>query len=206
MQPAGGNTNVANPRVLSDVRLQGMIGLWALSLVGWMGYLTWYSNAPGADATAPSVWPADSTIERSAHRPTLLMFIHPRCPCTSASLEELARVVTRCRNSAEYVCVFVRPLGVPDKWERDSLWDEASRIPFVRRVVDNDGIEARRFGAKTSGAVQLFMDNGRLAFSGGVTGARNHAGDNVGADAVIDWIISGGSDCSSTFVFGCSLF
>lgn len=192
--------------VLSDVRLCILIGVWVVALAGWMGYLTWYANAPGADSTAPGAWPTDSTLAMNREGPTLLMFIHPRCPCTSASLEELSRIIARCRRKAAYYCVFVRPQGVPNSWEKDSLWDEASGIPYVKRLVDEGGKEAKRFGAKTSGTVQLFGADGELEFSGGITGARNHAGDNVGANAVIEWISTGESASRSSFVFGCSLF
>ena len=45
---------------------------------------------------------------------------------------------------------------------------------------DDDGAEARRFGAETSGQTLLYDARGALAFSGGITGARGHAGDNAG--------------------------
>ncbi len=134
------------------------------------------------------------------------MFIHPHCPCTKSSLGELAKIVSRCENKAVYECVFVRPQGTPEGWERADLWSTASAIPFVNRIVDVDGQITRHFGAQTSGAVQLYLPDGKLAFSGGITGGRNHDGDNLGADTVTEWILTGQSEHSETFVFGCSLF
>ncbi len=69
-----------------------------------------------------------------------------------------------------------------------------------------DGDEARRFGAATSGHVMLYDAAGRLHFSGGITPARGHEGDSLGRDAVIDLIEayrSAGRRCSP--VFGCPL-
>lgn len=134
------------------------------------------------------------------------MFIHPRCPCTQASLEEFARLLARCKGLANVYAVFVRPPGVPNGWEKAGNWRTAAAIPEVYMVVDENGAEARRFGATTSGHVQLFDADGILKFSGGITGARSHAGDNAGADTVQSWLRRGIADHHETFVFGCPLF
>jgi hypothetical protein len=183
-----------------------IITLWGLAVAGWFAYLYAYSNAPGQDGPAPVRWPADSTISHSLERSTLLMFVHPKCPCTRASLEELSRIIAHCQGRADFLCVFVRPAGLPQDWEKDELWRLASAIPQVRLIVDEGGREARQFGATTSGHVRLYDRNGVLLFGGGITGARSHAGDNAGASAVMDWLLKGHSECSKTFVFGCSLF
>lgn len=180
--------------------------LWILALSGWLGYLTWYSNAPGVVSAAPTNWPMNSILKLDHDRPTVLMFIHPQCPCTKSSLDELAKIITHCKERAAFLCIFVRPPGVPAGWERDRLWRQASNIPYVQLIVDSDGLEARRFGAESSGAVQVFTPTGHVVFSGGITGARNHDGDNAGATAVTEWILSGSAGEKTTFVFGCSLF
>ncbi len=50
---------------------------------------------------------------------------------------------------------------------------------------DADGREARHFGAATSGQTLLYDERGTLVFSGGITGARAHAGDNVGRQSLV---------------------
>lgn len=199
-------TGIAQPTKATGIPLRPLIAVWITVLLGWLGYLTAYSNAPGHQGTAPAYWPSDSALSFNNDGPTLLMFVNPRCPCTRSSLEELSKIVTRRPPSASFYCVFVRPPGVPIDWEKRSLWDQVSRIPFVNRFVDDGGIEAKRFGALTSGAVQLFGPDGRIMFEGGITAARNHSGDNVGATAVVEWMTKGVSATDSTFVFGCSLF
>jgi hypothetical protein len=73
-------------------------------------------------------------------------------------------------------------------------------------VHDHDGVEARRFGAATSGQVILYDARGTLLFSGGITPARGHSGDSTGRDAILALLIDGSSEASETPVFGCSLF
>ena len=193
-------------RALSVRRLTIMLVLWACTAGAGLGYLVWYSNAPGTTGAPPRKWPIGSAMQPNGERSTLMMFIHPRCPCTRASLEELARIQARCTGLADVYAVFVRPPGVPNGWERADNWRTAAAIPEVHMVVDEDGAEARRFGATTSGHVQLYGAEGNLKFSGGITGARSHAGDNAGADAVQSWLRRGIADHRETFVFGCPLF
>jgi hypothetical protein len=64
---------------------------------------------------------------------------------------------------------------------------------------------ARRFAAMTSGHALLYGPNGHLLFSGGITFARGHSGDNPGCDAVIALITTGENESRTAAVFGCSL-
>lgn len=102
--------------------------------------------------------------------------------------------------------VFVRPAGFAPRWEQSDLWSQAARIPGVQTKVDVEGLEARRFGAMTSGATYLFDSAGDLLFSGGITGSRGHEGDNAGKGAVINAARSGQPASCAPPVFGCSLF
>ena len=71
--------------------------------------------------------------------------------------------------------------------------------------VDPEGREARLFGAAASGAVALYDTHGILAFSGGITGARGHSGDNAGRSAVVALLTGRRPERARTFVFGCDL-
>ena len=86
------------------------------------------------------------------------------------------------------------------------IWHSAAAIPNVTVVRDDDGLEARRFGAATSGQSLLYDVNGRLLFSGGITGSRGHSGDNAGRTAMLALLQHAPPGRDSAFVFGCSLF
>ncbi len=180
--------------------------IWGVLVGSWFGYLAWYSNAPGEASAAPMDWPAAVDIELDALQPTVLMFVHPQCPCTRASVDELAKIVARCEERAAFYCVFVCPPGVAKGFEDGALWEKAGIVPHLERIVDADGALARRFGAETSGAVQVYMPSKKLVFNGGITIARSHSGDNVGSDAVTQILTEGRTDRATTFVFGCPLF
>ena len=81
--------------------------------------------------------------------------------------------------------VFLKPSSMPDGWEQTDLWKTAAALPNATVVRDDDGREAERFGAATSGQTMLYDARGSLLFSGGITGARAHAGDNAGRSAIV---------------------
>ena len=179
--------------------------LWLLSVGAGMGVMVSYSLSPGASGSPPTQWPTDSQIERTPGRATLLMLAHPHCPCTRASIGELALLMAHCQGRLAATVLFVKPKGFSDDWQKTDLWNSAAAIPGVTVLSDDEGIEADRFQAVTSGQTVLYDAGGRLLFSGGITGARGHSGDNAGRSAIVSLLTRGEADRSSTFVFGCSL-
>lgn len=119
-----------------------------------------------------------------ASKPTLIMLVHPQCPCSRASIFELNRLIALCPNQAKISVLFLRPVGYPVSWTKAELWRQASALPGVRVQVDDSGAFARRFGAATSGETLLYAPDGHLLYQGGLTGARGHEGDNAGLLAV----------------------
>jgi hypothetical protein len=134
------------------------------------------------------------------------MLAHPRCDCTRASLAELAEVVARAATRPKTYLLFLRPEGLADGWEQTELWHMAAALPDVTLIRDDDGIEARRFGAATSGQTLLYDVSGTLRFSGGITGSRGHEGENAGRVALVNLLNRGTAERGGTSVFGCPLF
>ena len=178
---------------------------WAAACVGGLSGLAWYASTPGASAPAAD-WPADSRLPRSSGGDTLVVLFHPKCPCSRATLANLAVLMAHCpAGRVRAVAVFVRPAGVPVGWERTDLWASAAAIPGVTVVADDGGAEAARFGAATSGQALLFDPAGRLRFRGGLTPGRGHAGDSGGSDAVLAVARGEPRAADQTPVFGCPL-
>ena len=186
--------------------LPGIAGaLWLMAVGGGMAALWTYSTAPGIPATPPPAWPRDSRIRPSADRATLIVLAHPQCPCTRASIEELDRLMARAGDRLTAHVLFVMPPGAANGWEATDLWRSAAAIPGVTVLHDAEGTEAHRFHAATSGQVILYDAAGRLRFSGGITVARGHAGDNPGRSAIVELLEGDSSAARETPVFGCSL-
>jgi hypothetical protein len=179
--------------------------LWLVGAVAGLWVLWSYENTPGKAATSGRRWPAETQLARSPGQPTLILLAHPQCTCTGASLAELAEVLGRTRNPPRTYVLFLKPSQFFDGWEKTELWRTASSLPNVTVLRDDDGEEARRFGAVTSGQTLMYDADGELVFSGGITGAHGHAGDNAGRAALIALLDRKPPDRRATSVFGCSL-
>jgi len=191
---------VTNPYILSAAVLG-----WLATVATGMAMLSAYANTPGAPAHAPSEWPVASTIARHAGTATLLVFAHPNCPCTRATLAELDRLLAHVDGGADVHVVLWQP-DAPDAASAEtSLADLAAAIPHVQVQWDARGREAARFGVATSGEVLLYDGNDRLRFAGGITGARGHEGDNAGSDALLLQLTAASEAAASSPVFGCGL-
>jgi hypothetical protein len=180
--------------------------LW-LTVVGvGLAAMAGYERRPGNAGTAPPSWPAGEGVVRDANLPTLLVFAHPQCPCTRATIEELNRLLVKCRGRVAVRVLFLAPEDATEDWTRSALWKSVASIPGVSVEIDDDGKTARKFGVETSGHVVLYDARGELLFQGGITASRGHAGDNAGEDAILSKLLTGTGETDRTAVFGCSLF
>lgn len=164
-----------------------------------------YENASGSAGNTPKQWLSGSSIPLDNTRDTLILFAHPRCPCTRASLEELNRLLAQSNGRIAARVLFFKPSGDPADWARTALWQSAAAIPGVTVQEDTNDAIARKFGAETSGYVLLYNSAGELLFRGGITGSRGHAGDNAGESAIIALAMGKSPATTQTPVYGCSL-
>jgi hypothetical protein len=178
---------------------------WLVAVVGGIGALRNYENTPSAAGDPPTKWPAQSRVPRTAGLPTIVVMGHPKCPCTRATIGELAIMMARLRDRATAVVVFVRPHGTPDGWDDTDLRRSAAAIPGVTVMSDLDEVEVDRFNAEVSGQTMLYNASGNLLFSGGITASRGHAGDNDGRSSIVSFVTDGSAELTRTPVFGCAL-
>ncbi len=194
--------NAESPR---PTRTWVVVSAWAALTAAVFAVAIDYEHSPGVSAAAPPVWPESSKLPPPDERPSLVMVVHPHCPCSRASISELAIIVARCRDRLEPHVLFLKPDGVEKGWEKTDLWEFAATIPGVTVHIDLGGQESRRFGAETSGQVFVYSAEGELEFAGGITKSRGHEGGNRGRDKVIQAVLSPHGGPAATPVFGCEL-
>ena len=203
MDPNLDNSVPSSPR---SWLLGSLVTLWLATAICGL-YIVWtYDNSPGVAAVAPPTWPVETTLARATDRPTLVLLAHPQCSCTHATLGELAEALARATSKPRTYVVFLKPSSMPDGWEKTELWNKAAALQEATIIADEDGREAERFGAVTSGQTFLYDAGGALLFSGGITGSRGHAGDNAGRASIVALLNRAAAVSASTNVFGCSLF
>ena len=185
----------------------------ALVVIGWMlvvgaGFvwtLTHGGDKP-ALAAAPAQWPGGTKLSLDPVVPTLVMFAHPRCPCTRASLHELQWIVDHSRGNVHAYVVFARPHGATPDWEKTPLRAAAGTMAGVTVVDDEGDEEAHRFTATSSGHVVIYAPSGALRFAGGITGERGHEGESSGRTAALAELTGTAAPSQLVgYVFGCSL-
>lgn len=185
--------------------LTTLIGVvWAGSIAAGLRFMINYERTAGTSGAVPSAWPADSSLQRAADRSTLLVFAHPRCPCTTATMSELAQVMAHTQGKLATTVVFFAPPDAGADWYDTELHRKAAAIPGVTIVSDRDGTEAKRFGVETSGHTMLYAADGQLLFQGGITASRGHEGDNAGESAIVAIVNGHAAPQNKTFVYGCS--
>ena len=191
-------------KVIARTRI-GVCCAWLLVCAAGFVLILNYQNAGMSVAHARNSWPAETRILLHRTRDSLIVFAHPKCPCTRATLGELNHLLAQCKRPVAVQVWFLKPAGFPDDWTRSDLWRMAAAIPSVSVHEDMDGIEARRFGAETSGAVLLYDTQGKLLFRGGITAGRGHMGENVGESAILSLLAGRKPGVAQTLVYGCSL-
>lgn len=192
-------------RVLSRIWAPALAALGAVVAVVSLWSAWSHAAVPAGAGRAPARWPGDSAIARREGLPTLVMFAHPRCPCTRASLDELRHVLSGRAGRVDAQLWVVIPPGAPAAWSDGSTLTSAADIPGLSIHFDRGGVEAARFDAGTSGQVVLYDPSGRLRYHGGVTGARGHEGDNRGRERVIAQLDRARPEPLAAPVYGCEL-
>jgi hypothetical protein len=180
--------------------------VWAIGVVLGMYGMVRYQMTPAADAKdTVGHWPSSVSITRAPGLPTLVMTLHPQCPCSRASVNELSELMARSSGRLDAHVLFVQPPGAPGGWLDGDLWRQANAVPGLHVSIDTDGRDAAAFGATTSGQVMVYDTAGNLEFSGGITDGRGHEGDNAGLLSLLSLVREGKTTLSQTPVYGCSL-
>ncbi|MEA2488837.1 MAG: hypothetical protein QOH21_629 [Acidobacteriota bacterium] len=190
------------------------IAIWAAAVV-WIAGIAYGSMAmwqfqrkAGEGASAPSSWPASSRLSLAKDAPTVVMFAHPRCPCTRASVSQLRELLSgngSLHKAGSVYVLVLKPHEFPEGWEKTDVWRNAASIPGVTVISDIDGVEATRLGARTSGQTLVYNAAGQLVFSGGITALRGEAGDNLGSESVGALLAGQAPNRTVTPVFGCPI-
>jgi len=186
--------------------------LWILALVLWLSILAYgfsivlnYEFKTNPKLISVKTWPDTSKLKLDSKLDTLLIFVHPHCPCSRASLAELNRLLTSFHQKLHTIVIFSKPAGKNDSWLKGDLWDKAQALPGATIYVDDENQEAKRFGTNTSGEILLFKPNSTLVYHGGITASRGHEGDNKAKESITNYLATGELPQKEGRIFGCVL-
>ena len=115
-------------------RVRFALGLWAASVAGGLIALDVYSATPGSTAENTATWPSDAGLTRTDGRPVLVVTLHPRCPCSRATVSELNKLMTRLVDRLDVYVLFVHDAEGDDDMPahvRNALVGCERTIPFA---------------------------------------------------------------------------
>lgn len=180
--------------------------IWLTFVVLGFGILARYEFIAGNAANPLLSWPSKTSISKNDHKFSLVIFAHPHCSCSRATIGQLEEMMTTLIDKVEVIVVFVQPANRDLNWMQTDLYEKTQHIPGVNIYIDQNLDQAKIFDAQTSGQVFLYDEKGDLIFSGGITPSRGHMGNNLGRELILKWAIDhDGPRLGKTKVFGCAL-
>ena len=129
----------ANTSKWSHRYLAAAGAFWILSLIIGFLILAQEEFTPVKASSQVALFPRSSALQLVSDKPTLVLFVHPHCPCTRASLHELDSLLAQTQNRVSAIIVFTIPDGVPAGWEKGDLWNSALTMPGLRVIRDPGG-------------------------------------------------------------------
>jgi hypothetical protein len=185
--------------------LRPAVGIWAALVIASFAWLECYSYTPGSESAPSTLDAAHLPFPVANGKYLLVMAVHPKCPCSQASLGEMSRLLAQHASQLQCVLLAYRPRSSEPDWIDTNLVRTARRTPGISVYEDIDGQHAKQLGMLTSGATVLYSPSGAVEYHGGITSSRGHWGDSDGSDAIRSIINGKTPPVRDAPVFGCQI-
>ncbi len=184
--------------------------VWLGAIGTGLGLLANYAAEPGQVGEVPQTWPSDPGLQLADATHTLVLAVHPRCPCTAASINELERALGNVEQLPRVYALIFEPIpgeagDDQEAFARTRITKRLIQLPGVELVADPGSAIAAGFGALTSGHTLVYDESGQLVYSGGLTPTRAHEGPNTGSATLVSLFNGGDAIAQIAPVFGCPL-
>lgn len=200
---AAGKSNIRSQTAFVSLLLV-VYTIWlALLLIGHT-IMFEYELTAGPLSNSKRIFPECTSLQLAHSSQNLILFLHPACPCSSATVDEFCQLMRVGKKDAVGTVVFLMPDDKEGEWSLLPIMSRVRKIPNVSILQDANGALAETFGVITSGHLLIYDGRGILNFSGGITGSRGHTGDNQYFAVAKRTIINKNPDFATTPVFGCS--
>ena len=167
-----------------------------------------YDSAPGPAGHGNLILASRARSELDEpNRFKICVFLHPRCPCSVATVRELERMLSLIAKPVDVQAYLYCPRSETEGWTKVGAGEVVRKIPGMNVTIDWEADLARQLGVGTSGHVLVYSPSGDLRFTGGITTSRGHEGDSTGKLSILSTINSGvETGVLEEPVYGCPLF
>lgn len=190
---------------MSKASFYGLTAIWFGLVVAGFVQMARYQSTPGQGAQAARRMPTVAQMTPIAGAGTIVMFVHPRCSCSQASVSELERLVGQIPERTATYVVCVVPPNVEAGWLDTPLVSRLKSLAGIVVLDDINGELLSAFDAKTSGETFVYDKNTNRIFHGGITRSRGHEGTSAGRVAVAALLGGRTQNSCTTPIFGCPL-
>jgi hypothetical protein len=176
---------------------------WSILVLVSILHIARYENTPGTASAQAATQINPLSQSRPPQDLHIELFIHPRCPCSAATLEQLA-TIDAARQPRRLIAWVYIPKDAPASWISGNTTTALRDTLHADIRLDVDGSHARSLGITTSGHILICDESGTPFFSGGITNSRGNPAPSQGAAAIHAWL-NLGHGIPFTPVFGCGL-
>src|SRR5258708_33732155 len=93
-----------------------LIATWAIAVVSGLAMLWSYQGQRGRTGQAPGYFPHDVSILPAHNQFNLILSLHPHCPCSCATVEELSKILAHTGASMRVHILMFAPAGADASW------------------------------------------------------------------------------------------
>ncbi|CAN5593119.1 hypothetical protein BH10PLA2_BH10PLA2_16280 [soil metagenome] len=179
--------------------------LWLIAIASGFAVLHRYESTPAPGGMPAANWPSETPLVLEMGKLTLVLAVHPRCPCTEATVMEVKNLLEAGAGRGTLNVLVFKPVIAADSWASSRTVQALAALVDAKIWTDEEGELAAHFGAETSGTLLVFNPQGELLFAGGVTPVRGQVGPNGGISAVAAFLGGRVASTNTSPVFGCSL-
>ncbi|MGC3990136.1 MAG: hypothetical protein QM796_10740 [Chthoniobacteraceae bacterium] len=90
--------------------------MWACAVVTGFALVTRYEVKPGRAEIVPAQWPQNLPVHPDGTRQNLLLFAHPQCVCTRATLTELEQILETHPGQLQVTVLMWAPSDLGEAW------------------------------------------------------------------------------------------
>lgn len=162
-----------------------LAGVFLILACGFAGFAMNFKSCFSTNNAAAIKWPKFARLARAEQVPTLIVFLHPHCYNSTATMDELQKVLPALKGRVQVYLTIYAPEQMGDAWIKRGVWRQALKMPNVNLYLDKNGEDSELFGAQSSGEAFLYDTSGELVFHGGLTKSWALAGENKGMDAMV---------------------
>jgi hypothetical protein len=169
--------------------------LWLLAATAGLLVLADYGSRPGTAGRPPQLWPSGVSLARNASQPTLVMFLHPRCPARGPVCPNWP--ASRTANQTRSICISCsrspqgsQPIGRSRTSGRERSRTATCMSSSIRAVCWTDQLLARLLACEFVAGIAAALWVSPYAWSGHEWNVHPHVwlatllGDKVVANSI----------------------